>query len=100
MSPLTPLWDQPRADQVWGEGEATPVPPVPPPPCPGGPSTPSGFRVGRVSVKWKEEKEFVRAEPPQTLLLRNQGVIGPPHPGSPPRNKGDRGGQNGTVEGS
>ena len=41
----------------------------------------------------------MRAEPPQTLL-RNQGVIGPPHPGSPPHNKGDRGGQNGAVEGS
>ena len=41
----------------------------------------------------------MRAEPPQTLL-RNQGVIGSPHMGSPPHNKGDRGGQNGVVEGS
>lgn len=40
----------------------------------------------------------MRAEPPQTLL-RNQGVIGPPHLGSPPHNKGGRGGQNGAVEG-
>lgn len=47
ISPLTPLWDQPRADQVWEERETTPFPPLPPPPCPGGPTTPSGFWVGR-----------------------------------------------------
>lgn len=61
ISPLTPLWDQPRADQVWEEGEATPIPPLPPPPCPGGPLHPIWVLGGESKCKRVERGEGVCA---------------------------------------